>query len=179
MAGHRHAMPILFLVAFTESAFFPIPPDVMLMPMALADRKRAFLIAGVCTIGSVLGGVLGYMIGWGLWDVVGQHIANPEKFAQFQGMYDTYGGWIVLLAGFSPIPYKVFTIASGTVGLNLFVFILFSLIGRGGRFFLEAGLIYFFGDSIKTFIERYFGILTLIVGVLIVGGVIAYQSFLH
>jgi len=172
-------MPILFLVAFAESAFFPIPPDVMLMPMALANRNKAFLIATVCTVGSVMGGVLGYMIGWGLWDVIGQYIADPDKFAQFQGMYDTYGGWIVLLAGFSPIPYKVFTIASGTVGMNLLAFILFSLVGRGGRFFLEAGLIYFFGDPIKAFIERYFGLLTLILGILIVGGAIAYQTLAH
>ncbi|MEN8722932.1 MAG: YqaA family protein [Alphaproteobacteria bacterium] len=179
LAAHRHALPILALLAFAESSFFPIPPDVMLLPMVLADRKRAFLIATVCTIGSVAGGVFGYMLGWGFWDVVGDYIASPDKFEQFSGLYNTYGGWIVLLAGFSPIPYKVFTIASGTVGLNIFVFILFSLIGRGGRFFLEASLLYFFGAPIKAFIERYFGLLTLVAGALIVGAAIAYQTLLH
>ncbi len=179
LAAHRHALPIMAVVSFAESSFFPIPPDIMLLPMVLANRDRAFWIAFVCTISSVAGGVFGYMIGWGLWDVVGDYLANPEKFDQFSALYNEYGGWIVLLAGFSPIPYKVFTIASGTVGLNIFVFILFSLIGRGGRFFLEATLLYFFGPPIKAFIERYFGILTLVAGMLIVGAAIAYQSLSH
>lgn len=179
LSEHRYAPSALFGVSFAESSFFPIPPDVMLIPMVLAERLRAWRYALICTIGSVLGGLFGYFIGAVLFEVVGQHIVAfyglDKKMSGFFEHYRLHGALIVFLAGFTPIPYKVFTIASGVAGLNLPVFVVASLISRGARFFLVAGLLYFFGPSIRAFIERYLGLLTVIGGILLVAGFVAIK----
>ena len=179
LAEHRFAPSALFGVSFAESSFFPIPPDLMLIPMVLAERLKAWRFALICTVGSVLGGVFGYFIGAVLLEVVGAPIIAfyglEEKMQSLSSSYQEHGVWIVLLAGFTPIPYKVFTIASGVAGLSLPAFIIASLVGRGARFFLVAGLLYFFGPTIRAFIERYLGLVTLIGGILLVGGFFALK----
>ena len=179
LGEHRHAPTALFGVSFAESSFFPIPPDVMLIPMILAERLKAWRFALICTIGSVLGGLFGYYIGAALYDVVGQPIVAfyglEHKMDSFFEQYKLYGALIVFLAGFTPIPYKVFTIASGVAGLNLPVFVIASLLSRGARFFLVATMLYFFGPTIRNFIERYLGLVTLIGGTLLVGGFVALK----
>ena len=179
LAEHRFAPSALFGVSFAESSFFPIPPDLMLIPMVLAERLKAWRFALICTIGSVLGGVFGYFIGAALLEVVGAPIIAfyglEEKMQSLSSNYQEHGVWIVLLAGFTPIPYKVFTIASGVAGLSLPAFIIASLVGRGARFFLVAGLLYFFGPTIRAFIERYLGLVTLVGGILLVGGFFALK----
>lgn len=173
-AGRPHARWALFGVSFAESSFFPIPPDVLLIPMALADRRKAWEIAAICTVASVLGGILGYAIGAFLYDTVGVWLVNlyhlQDKIDAFRQQYTEWGVWIILLAGFTPIPYKVFTIASGLAAFNLPLFILLSAIGRGGRFFLIAGLLYFYGEPIRSFIDRRLEVLTAGAAALALGG---------
>jgi membrane protein YqaA with SNARE-associated domain len=151
-------------ISFAESSFFPIPPDVLLIPMILADRQRAWRLAAICTAASVLGGVFGYAIGALLYDTVGSWVVQVYGFeatmASFREAYAKWGMWIVLLAGFTPIPYKVFTIASGLAAYDLLLFVIFSAIGRGGRFFLLAALLYFYGAPIRGFIEQRLEVLT-------------------
>ena len=174
LAGHRHAEPALAGVAFVESSVFPIPPDVMLMPMAYAHPERAFRYAIVATIASVLGGLAGYAIGFFLFETVGRAILDlygfSEKFEDFALRYNEHGAAIVFLAGVTPFPFKVITIASGVTGLNLVSFIVASIAARGLRFFLVCGLIYWFGPPVRGFIERHLGLVTLVFGVLLVGG---------
>jgi len=174
LAAHRKAPWALAGVSFIESSVFPIPPDVMLIPMVLAERRKAWLFAGICTIASVLGGVFGYLIGYFLFETIGQPILNfygyGAKFEDFAQRYNDYGAWIVFIAGLTPFPYKVITIASGVTQLNFFVFMVASLLARGLRFFAVAALLYWFGPPIKTFIEKYFGILTVVFVVLLIGG---------
>ncbi len=174
LAGHRHAVPALAAVSFAESSFFPIPPDVMLVPMILANRARAWFIATVCTISSVLGGLFGYAIGYYLFDAVGQPLVDfygyGEKFATFQSWYNEYGLLIVFVAGITPLPYKVFTIASGVTGLPLLTFAAGSLVSRGLRFFIEAALLWWIGEPIRTFIEKNLQWVTTAFVVLLVGG---------
>ena len=158
LAGHRHALWALFFVAVIESSFFIIPPDVLLIPMVLAARNRAWLIASVCTVGSVLGGVLGY-----------------GKFEAIRGLYNEHGALIVFSAGFSPIPYKVFTIASGVADMNILTFTVASIVGRGARFFLVAFLLWKFGEPIKALIERYLAQLTFAFVILLVAGFVALK----
>ncbi len=149
---------ILAAVSFAESSFFPIPPDIMLVPMALASPKRAWFYAGICTVASVLGGLLGYAIGALLYDSLGQWLLNlygyGAKFEQFRQWYQVYGAWVILIKGFLPIPYKLVTIASGVAGYNLFWFLVLSLVTRGARFYIEAGLLNRFGGTIEPFIRR-------------------------
>jgi membrane protein YqaA with SNARE-associated domain len=181
LAGHRHALPALAGVSFVESSVFPIPPDIMLIPMVLARRERAWLIATVCTIASVLGGLAGYAIGWGLWETLGQPILEfyhaTEQFARFQAGYNEWGAWIVLFAGVTPFPYKVITIASGVTGLNLATFIIASVVARSLRFFVIAGLLYWFGPPIRGFIERNLGMLTIVFFVLLFAGFLLIKAF--
>ena len=170
-AERRNARWALAGISFAESSFFPIPPDVLLIPMILANRYRALELALVCTLASVLGGVFGYAIGALLYDTVGVWLINlygyQDKMAAFREAYAAWGMWIVLLAGFTPVPYKVFTIASGLAAYDLLPFIIFSAIGRGGRFFLLAGLLYYYGEPIRGFIEKRLELLT--AGVAVVG----------
>jgi len=178
-AASERAPTALFWVSFIESSVFPIPPDVMLIPMAIANRLKAWWYATMATIGSVLGGLLGYAIGYFLFDMVGQPILSfygyGDKFQEFAAQYNEYGAWIVFMAGLTPFPFKVITIASGTTSMNIFVFLLASIVGRASRFFAVAALLYFFGQPIREFIERYFGILTVLFFVLLVGGFAAVK----
>lgn len=173
-AASPYALWILALVAFVESSIFPIPPDILLIPMVLAMRNRAWLLAGICTIASVTGGMAGYAIGAFLYESIGQPVLDLygklEKFESFQAMYNEWGAWIVMMGGLTPFPYKVITIASGVTGLNIVTFTLFSIIARGLRFFLVAWLLWRFGAPIKAFIERYLGLLTIAFFVLLIGG---------
>ena len=177
LAGHRHAERLLAAVAFIESSVFPIPPDVMLMPMAYARPDRAFRYAAVATVASVLGGLAGYAIGYFLFETVGRAILDfyglSQEFETFALKFNEYGAAIVFFAGLTPFPYKVITIASGVTGLNLVAFIAASIAARGLRFFLVCGLIYWFGPPVRAFIERNLGWMTLIFGVLLVGGFLA------
>ncbi|MEQ9145752.1 MAG: YqaA family protein [Parvibaculaceae bacterium] len=174
LAAHRHARWGLALVSFAESSFFPIPPDVALIPMVLAKRALAWTYALICTVASVLGGVAGYAIGFFFFVQLGEPILNfygyTEQFASFAARYNEYGVWIVLIAGLTPFPYKVITIASGATGLNFLVFMVASIAARGMRFFAVAGLLWWFGEPIRTFIDRYFGLLSIAFVVLLIGG---------
>jgi membrane protein YqaA with SNARE-associated domain len=157
-AEHRHAPHYLGVLSFAESSFFPIPPDVMLAPMVLARRHCAWHYAALTTITSVLGGVAGYFIGMFLFEELGQPMvvlySAQESFAQVKSWFDRYGIWVVFIAGFSPIPYKLFTIASGVMTLALMPFVVASLVGRGARFFLVAGLIYWGGERFSEFLKQ-------------------------
>ena len=150
----------LFILAFSESSFFPIAPDVLLIALAVAKPQRAFHYALICSIGSVLGGCLGYLIGWQFMASVGGKIVElyglGNKMQQIESLYHQYDAWAVGVAGFTPIPYKVFTIAAGVFKINFFVFIVASLISRSARFFIVSGLIYLFGPKIQKFIPKYF-----------------------
>lgn len=179
IAAHRHARLGLFGLAFAESSVFPLPPDLVLIPMCIAERKKAFLYAAICTAGSVFGGIFAYCVGFFLYDTIGVRILDfygyQEQFAKFQGLYNEWGAWIVLAGGFTPIPYKLITIASGVTQMSIGAFILFSVIGRASRFFLVAALLWKFGAPIKEFIEKYMGILTIIFTALLIGGFIAIK----
>lgn len=170
----RHAALALFIIAFVESSVFPIPPDVLLIAMTVSDRDRWLRHAGVCLAGSVLGGMLGYWIGWGFWHALSpwffSHVFSEDLFLKVQQLYQTYDFWAVFAAALTPIPYKVFTIAGGVCQINFPVFILASILGRGGRFFLVAGLLRVFGARIRSFIDRYFNLLTVLFLLLLVGG---------
>nr|WP_069189522.1 YqaA family protein [Candidatus Terasakiella magnetica] len=174
LAAHRHALMILALISFAESSFFPIPPDILLIPMVLAARDQAWKIAFVCTLSSVLGGIAGYGIGYGFFEALGQPVLEfyhaVEKFDAVKELYNEHGVLIVFSAGFSPIPYKLFTIASGVTQMDVTSFALTSLVGRGLRFFLVAALLWKFGEPIREFIEKHLGKLTLIFVLLLAGG---------
>lgn len=178
-SGHRHAIWILAAVSFTESSFFLIPPDVLLIPMVLAMRTQWFKIAFVCTVSSVLGGLFGYFIGATLFEELGRPILEMynavEIFAAATDAYNKDGALIVFTAGFSPIPYKIITIASGVAAMDPVTFTLASIVGRGARFFLVAILLWKFGKPIQAFIEKRLGLLTLLFCVLLVGGVIVLK----
>ncbi len=175
----------LFVLAFTEASFFPIPPDALLIALVLGLRKKSFYFAMICTIASVTGAMLGYYIGQVLWwessgefsslamfffnNVPGFH---EELFYNVKNMYDEWNFWIVFTAGFTPIPYKIFTISGGAFDVNFIMFVIASIVSRGARFFLVAGLIWKFGDQIKTFIDKYFNLLAIAFTVLLIGGFI-------
>jgi membrane protein YqaA with SNARE-associated domain len=174
LAASRHALWALAAVSFVESSVFPIPPDVLLIPMVIAAPHRAFCIAGVCTLASVLGGAAGYLIGAVLMEQVGwpviQFYGREELVAQFTTTYNQYGAWAVLVAGVTPFPYKVVTILSGATELSFTIFMLSSLIARGLRFFVVAALLWRFGIPIREFIERRLGLMFTAFMVLLLGG---------
>jgi membrane protein YqaA with SNARE-associated domain len=174
LAGHRHAVWALGGVSFAESSFFPIPPDVLLVPMVLANRERAYALAAWCTLTSVVGGVLGYAIGLFLYDSVGLWImslyGHVDAIDAFRQAYTEWGAAIILLKGLTPIPYKIVTIASGFAGYDFFLFILLSAITRGARFFIVATLLVRYGEPIQTFIERRLEVVTTVLLVVILGG---------
>ncbi|MCB2015833.1 MAG: YqaA family protein [Sphingobium sp.] len=178
-AAHRHADRWLAVISFMESSFFPIPPDVLLAPMCLSQPKRAFYYAFVCTAASVLGALLGYAIGYFLFDTIGQAILDfyglGDKFSAFSDNFNEQGWLIVFLAGFTPLPFKVITIAAGVTAMPLYVLIGASIVSRGARFFLEAALLWKFGEPMKRLIDRHFGLITTIGGILLVGGFIALR----
>jgi membrane protein YqaA with SNARE-associated domain len=158
LAEGPHALLALIAVSFAESSFFPLPPDTILIPMVLAQRQRAFALALWCTAASVLGGMFGYAIGSLLYDSLGKWIVTAYGYGQsvetFRETYAAWGAWIILLKGLTPIPYKLVTIASGFAGYNFGLFVLLSIVTRGLRFFLVAGLLYFYGEPIRGFLER-------------------------
>ncbi|MDN2566494.1 DedA family protein [Aquibium sp. A9E412] len=179
LAATRHAERGLAAVSFVESSFFPIPPDVLLIPMVLAERLKWLRYAVVCTLASVLGALLGYAIGAFLYEAVGEPIlafyGKQDSFDQVAGWYNTWGGWGVLFAAVTPFPYKVLTIFSGATGLDLAVFVVVSIIGRGLRFFLVSFLLYRFGPPIRDFIENNLGLLFTLFMVLLIGGFVAIR----
>ena len=177
LASGRQAEPALAAVAFAESSFFPIPPDLLLIPMVLAERAKAWRFALVATVSSVVGGFAGYFIGAFLFNEVARPLLDfygyGAKFDDFAAMYNDWGVWIVLFAGLTPFPYKVITIASGATGLNLAVFMVASILARGGRFFVVAALLYWVGPPIRAFIEKRLGLVFTAFMVLLVGGFVA------
>jgi len=181
-AAHDKAPQALFWVAFAESSFFPIPPDVMLIPMVLAQRAKAWLYAGICMVGSVLGGVAGYAIGYFLYETIGQGLIAvyglSAQFEAYRAAYNEWGLWIILIKGLTPIPYKIVTIASGAAAFDFWVFIAASIVTRGARFFLVAGLLYWLGEPIRDFIERRLTLLTTTFVVLLVGGFVVVKYLL-
>lgn len=171
----------LFILAFAESSFFPIPPDVLLIALCLGAVTRSFRFAAICLAGSILGAAGGYAIGYYLWqNTAGEytalanwffaHVFSEESFLEVKSLYDEYDFWIVFTAGFTPLPYKLFTISGGLFRIDLVMFFVASIVSRGLRFFLIAGLIWKFGAPIKTFIEKYFNLLAILFTVLLIGG---------
>jgi len=179
LASHRHATWALAVVAFVESSVFPIPPDILLIPMIVARPGRAFVLAGIATLASVLGGLAGYLIGAFLFDAVGQPVLDfygmAAEFDTFRQTYNDWGAWAVLIAGVTPFPYKVITILSGATGLSLPVFMLASIVARGLRFFVLAALLWKFGAPIRDFIERRLGLMFTIAVALLLGGFYAVK----
>lgn len=173
-ADKPYALWIMGFVSFAESSFFPIPPDVMLIPMSLARPRRAWFYATVCTVTSVAGGVVGYLIGALLYDSVGQWIINlyggGDKVEAFRALYAEYGAWIIIGKGLTPIPYKLVTIVSGFAGYNIWLFILCSIIARGGRFFIVAIVLNFYGEQIKAELEKRLGFWVIVSAVVLVLG---------
>src|ERR1700720_1014595 len=174
VAGQPHASWILGAVSFAESSFFPVPPDVMLIPMSLARPDKAWYYATLCTLASVAGGLLGYFIGAALYDSVGHWLIQlygyGDKVEAFREAYATYGTWIILLKGVTPIPYKIVTITSGFAGYNIWLFIVFSFVARGTRFYLVAFLLNRYGEIAREIIEKRLAFwFTLSVGVLLAG----------
>jgi membrane protein YqaA with SNARE-associated domain len=168
-----HAQAFLFAIAFAESSIFPLPPDILLMAMVLAHRQNWLRYFMICLAGSVLGGMAGYAIGFGVWEAVGPwflaHVFPEEVFNRARDLYARYDFWVVFTAAFTPIPYKVFTIAAGVTQINFVHFALASIIGRGGRFILVAYLLHQFGAPIRAFIEKYLNLLTVIFTILLIG----------
>ena len=171
----------LFVLAFAESSFFPIPPDVLLIALCLGAVNRSFRFALICLVGSILGAAGGYAIGYYLWqNTAGEytalanwffaHVFTEESFLQVKGLYDEYDFWFVFTAGFTPLPYKLITISGGLFKIDLVMFFVASIVSRGLRFFLIAGLIWKFGAPIKTFIDKYFNLLAILFTVLLIGG---------
>ena len=177
----RWGVLALFILAFAESSFFPIPPDVLLIALCLGAVTRSFRFAAICLAGSILGPAGGYAIGYYLWqNTAGEytalanwffaHVFSEESFLEVKSLYDEYDFWIVFTAGFTPLPYKLFTISGGLFRIDLVMFFVASIVSRGLRFFLIAGLIWKFGAPIKTFIEKYFNLLAILFTVLLIGG---------
>ncbi len=176
-ADKPYATWLMGIVSFVESSFFPIPPDAMLIPMSLARPDKAYFYATVCTLTSVAGGVLGYLIGAVLYDSLGlwliQLYGYGDKVEAFRESYAAWGGWIILLKGVTPIPYKIVTIASGFAGYNLLMFVLLSVVARGMRFYLLAFLLHRYGPQARSIIEERLGFWVTISAVVLVAGIIA------
>lgn len=178
-----YGAPALGLLAFAESSFFPVPPDPLLMALSLSIPGRALLFAAICSVASVAGGIAGYAIGAGAWHLVGQFFFDyldavgftPENFEIVRASYEANAFMAIFAAGFTPIPYKVFTVAAGVFSISFLPFLAASILSRSARFFVVAGLIYFFGPSVKRFIDRYFNLLTIVFFVLLVGGFLAIK----
>lgn len=179
LAGHRHATAALFAVSFAESSVFPVPPDAMLVPMILANPRKAWLFAGVCTLASVLGGIVGYGIGYFLYDALGRPIlelyGQQDQIESAITWYQKWGTLIVAAKGFTPIPYKVVTITSGFAHLDIWAFILASIVSRIPRFFLVAALLRRYGDPIRAFIEKRLYLVTMLFLLFLVGGFVVIE----
>jgi membrane protein YqaA with SNARE-associated domain len=173
-ATTRYAIPVLFVISFVESSFFPIPPDILLIAMVIAAPAGWVRLALICSIGSVLGGMFGYLIGYQFMDLIGNRIVEfyhfQEKWGEIGVLYDKYDVWAVIVAGFTPLPYKVFTLSAGAFKINFSTFVLASAVSRAARFFLVAALLYKFGPPFKVLIEKYFNLFTIIFSFLLVFG---------
>jgi|TARA_R100000501_G_scaffold17911_1_gene34609 membrane protein YqaA with SNARE-associated domain len=178
-AAHPLAERWLALISFMESSFFPIPPDILLAPMALSRPHRAIRFALIATLSSVAGAALGWVIGASFFQTVGVWLLDVygvrDQFATISAEFNKRGVMIVLLAGFTPIPFKVITIASGATGLSIYTMLAASLVARGARFFLLAGLLKYFGEPMKALLDRHFGLITMALGILFVGGFLAVR----
>jgi membrane protein YqaA with SNARE-associated domain len=176
-AGKPHASWSMGIVSFAESSFFPVPPDVMLIPMSLARPDKAWFYATLCTVTSVAGGILGYLIGALLYDSVGHYLIQlygyGDKVEAFREAYNEYGAWIILLKGLTPIPYKIVTITSGFAGYNIFLFVVLSIIARGMRFYFVAFLLNRYGERARAVIEERLGFWVTIGTIVLVAGIIA------
>jgi len=172
----------LFILAFAESSFFPVPPDILLIALAVGAPKKSLRYALICSAGSVLGGCLGYLIGWQFMEAIGNRIIEfydlTAKVDIIADLFQKKDAWAIAIAGFTPIPYKVFTISAGAFSINFLVFLIASIVSRPARFFLVGGLIYVFGPAIQSFIDRYFNILAVSFTVLLVGGFILIKYLL-
>ncbi len=179
IAARRGAGKMLAAVSFAEAVFFPVPPDLLLIPIAIAQRKRAFVLAFQCLLFSMLGGVVGYVIGYYFMDVLGKPIIEfyglTEKYAVVQNWYERYSAWAVAVAGLTPIPYKLCTLTAGFFKINFLVFLIASVLSRGLRFFAIAALIYAFGEKVRVFLERRFDWVVIIALVLLVLGFVALK----
>jgi membrane protein YqaA with SNARE-associated domain len=181
IANGRHALPALLAVAFAEASFFPIPPDVLLIPMILARPARAFRYAAYATLASVTGGMLGYTIGYFLFDAIGRPILEYNHamggYEALKAGFAQWGVWIIIVKGMTPIPYKLVTIASGVVHFDFAAFVGASIISRSLRFFVVAALLWWFGDKARDFIERRLMLVTSVFAVLLVGGIVAVAIY--
>ncbi|MDJ0893967.1 MAG: YqaA family protein [Alphaproteobacteria bacterium] len=181
LASRRQALQALGVLGFLESSIFPIPVDVMIVPMVLAKRGRAWMVGAVATVASVAGGLAGFGIGLFLFEAVGQPLLDfygyGDRFTQFQDLYREWGAWIVVAGAMTPIPYKVVTIASGVVAMDVVVFTVASILSRGVRFFGLAGMIYLFGPSIRDLLERRFGLVMSATFALMIAGFFAIKMF--
>ena len=179
VAAHRHAMAAMALISFAESSFLPLPPDILLVPMTLAQPRRAWLIAAVCTITSVTGGYVGYAIGYFLFDAIGLPVLEfyhmMDKYEAFKAAFAEWGAWIIVIKGLTPIPFKLVTIASGAAQFDLVTFTLASLVSRSLRFFLLAALLWRFGEPIRYFIERRLMLVTSMIAAALVGGFVVLR----
>jgi membrane protein YqaA with SNARE-associated domain len=184
-ADTPYALAALAVLAFAESSFFPIPPDVLLVAMCLGERRRWLTFAAVCGVASVLGGMAGYAIGWGFWSAVDQFFFNyvpgftEEKFELVRGLYETWNFWIVFVAAFTPIPFKVITVTAGVFGINFPMFVIASAVGRSARFFLVALLLYYFGEPVREFIDKRFNMVTIVFTILLIGGFVLLRYVGH
>ena len=173
-ANTPYGMPALAVLAFAESSFFPVPPDVLLMALCLGAPARSLSFALVCSVASVVGGIVGYLIGWIVWEKVSwfffSYVFSHQIFDRVALLYQHNAFWAVFTAGLTPIPYKVFTIAAGVFQVDLREFVVASVASRSGRFFTIAGLIWLFGPPIRSFIDRYFNLLSVVFVILLVGG---------
>ncbi len=174
LSERPNAVRTLFVIAFAESSFFPIPPDVLLIPLAIGNPRRALRFAALCTAGSSLGALLGYFLGLEFYEVIGQRIVAfysvGEQYERVQALYQQWDVVAIALAGFTPIPFKIFTITAGVFKINLLTFTIVVVLSRGARFFLLGGLIWRFGPSIRNFVDRYFNLLVILFSILLVGG---------
>lgn len=183
-ADHPAGVWALALLAFAESSFFPVPPDVLLIALAIGKPKKSLWFATACSVGSILGGVFGYLIGAGFWQVVSPYFysyvpgVSPAAFDHVGGLYESWNFWIVFTAGFTPIPYKLFTVSAGVFGINFAMFLVASAVSRTARFFLVAGLIQRFGPSITGVIDRYFNLFAIVFTVLLIGGFVVVKMLL-
>lgn len=176
-----YSMGALFVLAFVESSFFPVPPDVLLITLCLSTPRKSYMYALICSIGSVSGGALGYLIGLKFMEWIGKSIivfyGLSERFNEVAELYEKYNAIAVAIAGFTPIPYKLFTIAAGFFAINFYTFLLASLVSRSARFFFVSSLIYFFGEKVKIYIEKYFNLFTIIFVLLLIGGFLIIRAY--
>lgn len=179
IARHEKAPVALAAVSFAESSFFPIPPDIMLIPMVMAQRAKAWVYASIATVSSVLGGVLGYVIGYFIFEFIGEPILRfygyGARFEDAKHLFNEWGVLILIAKGWTPFPYKILTISAGAFHMPLIPFILASVVARAMRFYLVAGLLYFFGEPIRDFIEQRLSLVTTVFVVLLVGGFVAVR----